>query len=223
MSADYIIALAGNPNTGKSTIFNALTGLRQHTGNWAGKTVRLARGRFNHGGFRFELVDLPGAYSLLADSPEEEITRDFIFLAEPAVTVIVADSTALERNLHLVLQISEITAKPLLCLNLMDEARRLHLQIDLIRLEAELGLPVIPAAAATGEGIQRLKDTIMQVATGLLRPTPRTACYPPYIENRIEALLPRLHDLPAGHSKRWLALRLLAGDVSLLEKMRSGL
>ncbi len=223
MSADYIIALAGNPNTGKSTIFNALTGLRQHTGNWAGKTVRLARGRFNHGGFRFELVDLPGAYSLLADSPEEEITRDFIFLAEPAVTVIVADATALERNLHLVLQISEITAKPLLCLNLMDEARRLHLQIDLIRLEAELGLPVIPTAAATGEGIPRLKDTIMQVATGLLRPTPRTACYPPYIENRIEALLPRLHDLPAGHSKRWLALRLLAGDVSLLEKMRSGL
>lgn len=222
MSADYVVALAGNPNTGKSTIFNALTGLRQHTGNWPGKTVRQARGKFDHGRSCFELVDLPGTYSLLADSPEEEITRDFICFARPAVTVIVADATALERNLNLVLQISEITPSLILCLNLMDEARKQQLQIDIGRLQTELGIPVIPTSAASGEGLLQLKDAITEVATGQLSPKPRLLRYAPYIENRIEALLPHLKNIPEGFNKRWIALRLVAGDVSLPKEMGFG-
>lgn len=214
MSADYVIALAGNPNTGKSTVFNALTGLRQHTGNWPGKTVLQATGHFNHGGLSFELVDLPGTYSLLADSPEEEIARDFICFARPAVTVIVVDATALERNLNLVLQITEITAKVILCLNLMDEAKRLHLRIDLARLETELGIPVVPTAATSGEGLPQLRDAIKEVATGLLSPRPRPLRYTPFVESRIEALLPHLDDVPACYNKRWAALRLLAGAAA---------
>ena len=121
---DYVVALAGNPNTGKSTVFNALTGLRQHTGNWPGKTVTRAEGGFAYDGSRYKLVDLPGTYSLLATSFDEEIARDFILFGQPDVTVIVVDATRLERNLNLVLQVLEITDRVVVCLNLMDEAER---------------------------------------------------------------------------------------------------
>jgi Fe2+ transport system protein B len=121
---DYVIALAGNPNTGKSTIFNALTGLRQHTGNWPGKTVTRAEGGFLYGDKRYKMVDLPGTYSLLSTSLDEEVARDFILFGQPDVTVIVVDATRLERNLNLVLQVLEITDRAVLALNLMDEAKR---------------------------------------------------------------------------------------------------
>ncbi len=122
---DYVVALAGNPNTGKSTVFNALTGLRQHTGNWPGKTVARAEGGFDYGDqMRYKLVDLPGTYSLLSTSLDEEIARDFILFGRPDVTVVVVDATRLERNLNLVLQVLEITDRAVVCLNLMDEARR---------------------------------------------------------------------------------------------------
>src|SRR5210317_196542 len=143
---DFVVALAGNPNTGKSTVFNALTGLRQHTGNWPGKTVSRAEGGFSTGGQRYKLVDLPGTYSLLSASLDEQIARDFVLFGKPDVTVIVVDATRLERNLNLVLQVLEITDRAVVCLNLMDEARRKGLQIDDRRLARDLGVPVVATA-----------------------------------------------------------------------------
>src|SRR5210317_2320332 len=143
---DYVIALAGNPNTGKSTIFNNLTGLRQHTGNWPGKTVTRAEGAFQYNDNKFKLVDLPGTYSLLSTSQDEEIARNFILFGKPDVTVIVVDASRLERNLNLVIQILEITNKAVLCLNLMDEANRNDIQIDIRALAKDLGVPVVPTS-----------------------------------------------------------------------------
>ena len=135
---DYLVALAGNPNVGKTTVFNGLTGLRQHTGNWPGKTVVRAEGAFAHNGKRVKVVDLPGTYSLQAGSTDEEVARDFIVFGRPDVTVVVVDATRLERNLNLVLQILEITDRVVVCLNLVDEARRHGVLIDPRRLEREL-------------------------------------------------------------------------------------
>src|SRR3972149_3476132 len=144
---DYVVALAGNPNTGKSTVFNALTGLRQHTGNWPGKTVARAEGGFDYGGHRYKLVDLPGTYSLLSMTLDEEIARDFLLFGRPDVTVVVVDATKLERNLNLALQVLEITDRAVLCLNLIDEARRHGLQVDHRRLARGLGVPGGPPPA----------------------------------------------------------------------------
>ena len=127
---DFVVALAGNPNTGKSTVFNAITGLRQHTGNWPGKTVTRAEGGFSYGEKRYRLVDLPGTYSLMAATTDEEVARDFILFGRPDVTVIVVDAARLERNLNLVLQVLEITDRAVLCLNLVDEARRHGITVD---------------------------------------------------------------------------------------------
>src|SRR5210317_1188222 len=139
---DFVVALSGNPNTGKSTVFNALTGLRQHTGNWPGKTVVRAEGAFEYNDQKYKLMDLPGTYSLLSTSEDEEVARNFILFGKPDVTIIVADACRLERNLNLVLQILEITDKAVLCLNLMDEAERNHIEIDTRMLARELGIPV---------------------------------------------------------------------------------
>ncbi len=148
---DFVVALAGNPNVGKSTVFNALTGLRQHTGNWPGKTVTRAEGGFEYGGHRYKIVDLPGTYSLLATSLDEEVARDFILFGQPDVTLVVVDATRLERNLNLVLQVLEITDRVVVCLNLMDEARRHGLQVDERRLARDLGVPVVPTEARRGK------------------------------------------------------------------------
>ncbi len=216
-SADNVVALAGNPNAGKSTVFNALTGLRQHTGNWPGKTVLQARGHFSHRDRTFTLVDLPGTYSLQASSVEEEVARDFICFGRPDVTVVVVDATCLERNLNLVLQITETTRAVVVCLNLMDEARRKSIVLDVPLLASELGVPVVPTAARKGEGLEHLKDVIAAVATGTLRPHPTPLIY----DDDIEAIAGRLAGqlqtllrdrLPA----RWVALRLLEGDQALL-------
>ncbi|MBP2629959.1 MAG: ferrous iron transporter FeoB [Firmicutes bacterium] len=164
----FIIALAGNPNVGKSTIFNELTGLRQHTGNWPGKTVDNAQGTFNYFDQEFLLVDLPGTYSIMARSVEEEIARDFICEAQPDATLIVIDASCLERNLNLALQIMNITSKVVVCVNLLDEAKRKGIEVDLKRLSKELGVPVVGTTARTGEGLDELKETLFEVANNEL-------------------------------------------------------
>ena len=169
---DITIALAGNPNTGKSTVFNNFTRLKQHTGNWPGKTVANARGVFTHKGKKYTLVDLPGTYSLLANSVEEEVARDFIQYGNPDVTVVVADATCLERNLILVFQILEITNKVVICVNLIDEAKRKKINIDLKKLSDILGVPVVGTSARSGEGLEELKDTIEKVAYNKINTNP---------------------------------------------------
>ncbi len=221
---NFLVALAGNPNTGKSTVFNALTGLRQHTGNWPGKTVTRAEGTFRTDEQTFKIVDLPGTYSLQAGSTDEEVARDFLLFGQPDVTVIVVDATRLERNLNLVLQVLEITERAVVVLNLMDEARRHGIGVDPAALERELGVPVIPAAARQGTGIPELRAAMLQVATGAVRPRPfRITRHPGEVEAAITAVVPAVEaaypDLP---NARWVALRLLNADERVLEAVRSG-
>jgi Fe2+ transport system protein B len=222
---DYVVALAGNPNTGKSTVFNALTGLRQHTGNWPGKTVARAEGGFEYGDKRFKLVDLPGTYSLLASSVDEEIARDFILFGQPDVTVIVVDATRLERNLNLVLQVLEITEKAVICLNLMDEARRNGLQVDYRRLARDLGVPVVPASARSGKGIQELLQMVNDVATGEIRPRPHRikSTADPVLDSAVNTLIKQIEAaFPGLPNARWVALRLLDDDAQIKQAIRDG-
>ena len=221
---DYVVALAGNPNTGKSTVFNALTGLRQHTGNWPGKTVSRAEGGFESGGKRYKLVDLPGTYSLLATSLDEEIARDFILFGQPDVTLVVVDATRLERNLNLVLQVLEITDRVVVCLNLMDEANRHGLQVDERRLARDLGVPVIPTSARSKQGLDLLLQTINDVASGKTVCKPRRfQNEPPQLKQAINIMVEQLNQaFPALPNARWVALRLLDGDESLVEAVQNG-
>jgi len=211
-----VVALAGNTNTGKSTVFNVLTGLRQHTGNWPGKTVLQAMGSYIHDGLKYTLVDLPGTYSLLANSVEEEVARDFICFARPDATVTVVDATCLERNLNLVLQVMEITDKVIVCVNLIDEARRKNIRIDSAKLSERLGVPVVTTAARSGEGLPRLLDVISDVVFGQVQPKPMLVRYAPEVEEAISRLEPGIKALVGGEiSARWVALRLLEGDIKL--------
>ena len=221
---DFLVALAGNPNTGKSTVFNALTGLRQHTGNWPGKTVARAEGIFQHGGKRLRLVDLPGTYSLQAGSTDEEVARDFLLFGRPDVTVVVVDATRLERNLNLTLQILEITTRVVVCLNLMDEARRHRIAIDPAKLEAELGVPVIATSARQGEGMDALRDAILAVASGERTPTGRSRPrFPGEVEALLEEVIPRVEAaFPGLPNASWVALRLLQGDARVTEEVEQG-
>lgn len=160
----YIVALAGNPNTGKSTVFNYLTGLNQHTGNWPGKTVVSARGEFKYNNNEYIMVDLPGSYSLFTASKDEEVTRDFLCYGNYDSVVVVADATCLERNLNLVFQISELTNKLILCINLIDEAKKKNIIIDKQGLEKELNIPIVLTSARNGLGMNKLKETIEKTA-----------------------------------------------------------
>lgn len=213
--SDYTIALAGNPNTGKSTIFNALTGLKQHTGNWPGKTVVQAVGTYRHAGRKFTLVDLPGTYSLLANSPEEEIARDFICFADLDATVVVVDAVCLERNLNLVLQVLEITPKAVVCLNLIDEAKRKKIVINHELLSRNLGVPVVPTVARSREGMTLLMETVTKVASGEITSKPRQLCYGDVLEPAVSELTDGLQPLlPTRFNRRWVALRLIDGDYT---------
>jgi ferrous iron transport protein B len=221
---DFVLALAGNPNVGKSTVFNTLTGLRQHTGNWPGKTVVRAEGAFSYASRRYKVVDLPGTYSLLSTSADEEVARDFILFGEPDVTVVVVDATRLERNMNLVLQVLEITDRVVVCLNLMDEARRHGITIDDRALMRELGVPVAPTSARQGEGIPQLLERIHQVATGEFVTQPRRLwTESKKIKDAVDKLAQKLQaefsNLP---NARWVALRLLEGDQRMIDAVKSG-
>ena len=221
---DYAVALAGNPNVGKSTVFNALTGLRQHTGNWPGKTVTRAEGGFEYAGNRYKLVDLPGTYSLLATSLDEEVARDFILFGRPDVTVVVVDSTRLERNLNLVVQVLEITDRVVVCLNLMDEARRHGLVVDERRLARDLGVPVVPTEARQRKGLNELLQAIDDVATGRTVTKPhRIKSEPPALKRAVSQLAAQLERaFPGLPNARWVALRLLDGDPRIVEAVQRG-
>ena len=157
---EYTVALAGNPNVGKSTIFNSLTGMHQHTGNWPGKTVENATGKFKINNQDFILVDIPGTYSIMSNSEEEEIARDYICFGNPDATIVVLDATSLERNLNLLFQIMEITNNIIVCVNLLDEAKKKKIKIDLKKLQEILGVPVIGTIAQKKKTLENLKECL---------------------------------------------------------------
>jgi Fe2+ transport system protein B len=222
--SDYVIALAGNPNTGKTTVFNALTGLRMHTGNWPGKTISRAEGGFSYEEKRSRWSIFPGTYSLLSASPDEEVARTFLLFGQPDVTVMVADATCMERNLNLVLQVLQITRRAVLCLNLMDEARANGITIDVRNLARDLGVPVVPCAARSGEGIPELIREISLMAARTTR-CRHAACHSmsPVCGRRSTAWRPTCSRFfPNLPQPRWVALRLLEGDRDIMAAVRSG-
>jgi len=215
-----VIALAGNPNVGKSTVFNSLTGLNQHTGNWPGKTVASAQGKIKHKGISFTMVDIPGTYSLMANSAEEEVARDFICFGKPGAIVIVTDATCLERNMNLVLQTLEISDRVVICVNLIDEAQRKKISIDYKELSKELGVPVIPTNARSNYGLDKLMDAVYDIAIGEPGTRPVSITYDDEIETAIKILSPRISELAGGSlNARWVALKLIEGDASLLKSL----
>lgn len=224
-----IIALAGNPNVGKSTVFNALTGLNQHTGNWPGKTVSKAMGYYDHNGQTFKLIDLPGTYSLLSTSEEENIARNFICFGGSDVIIIVADAVCIERNLNLILQILEITKNVVLCVNLMDEAEKKKIFIDFDELSLELGVPVIGTNARDNKGLEKLIDTVAKVCTGERRTFYVKTDYSEQIEESISIIQPliekKLQQLNEQNNininPRWLSLKLIDKDEELINSLNN--
>jgi len=220
---DYVVTLAGNPNTGKSTVFNQLTGLRQHVGNWPGKTVARAEGGFEFEGKKYKLVDLPGTYSLLSASTDEEIARDFILFGRPDCTIIVVDATVLERNLNLVLQIIEITDRAVLCLNLLDEAQRKGIRVNHKTLAKDLGIPVIPTVARTGHGMPELLRVVADVAAGRITTQPHRISTRGAAAHSVEQLVAQIEQAyPGLPNARWVAMRLLEGDKRVEDAVRTG-
>lgn len=216
------VGMAGNPNSGKSVIFNALTGSRQHVGNWPGKTIERAEGVFFRGNWEIHLVDLPGTYSLAAQSPEEIIARDYIISEEPDVVVNVVDATSLERNLNLTLQLLELTDKVVVALNLMDEVRRQGCEIDVEALEAVLGVPVVSTVATEGEGLPQLKAALVEVAEGHRQTHPASVDYGLTVEGYVQSLEADLAKLGINGQSRWIAIRLLEDDPEIIERFKSG-
>ncbi|NRT29005.1 Fe2+ transport system protein B [Clostridium beijerinckii] len=189
-----------------------MTGLHQHTGNWPGKTVVNARGEFTYNNRENILVDLPGTYSLFASSVEEEVARDFICFGNSDAVIVVADATCLERNLNLVYQIMELTQNVILCINLIDEAKKKNIVIDGKGIEKELGIPVILCSARSEQGISELKEAVYKVTTGKLKPSPKTVIYDDYIEEKIKSIEPLVKKNITSINSRWLSLRIIDGD-----------
>lgn len=219
---DKIVALAGNPNVGKSTIFNALTGLKQHTGNWTGKTVELAHGFKSYGKLKFKIVDLPGCYSLLSHSTEEQIARDFLYFSEPDCVIVVCDATCLERNLNLVLQIMEICPQIVVCVNMLDEANKKQITVHLDKLSDILGVPVIGTTARDGKGLNRLTCLMARGAVKSHWLDLKPILYPEIIENSINKLTYITKELVQNELPfRFTILKLLQQDKLFLETIEN--
>ena len=213
---DRIIALAGNPNVGKSTVFNGLTGMKQHTGNWAGKTVACAMGRCED----YVFVDIPGTYSLMAHSLEEEVARNFVCFGSPDATVVVCDATCLERNLNLVLQIMEICPRTVVCVNLLDEAKRKKINIDIDLISKRLGIPVVGVVARKKKSLARLLCRLDDVFSVKEDSKKFRVSYHPDIEEAISVLEPVMEKKLCGRiNARWVSLRLLDGDEALKSEL----
>lgn len=215
--SSYKVALVGNPNVGKSTIFNSLTGMKQHTGNWTGKTVGNCEGHYKFNNDNFTIVDIPGTYSLMSNSEEEEIARNFICFEKLDAIVIVVDATSLERNLNLVFQIMEITSNIIVCVNLLDEAKKKGIAIDLKKLAILLGVPVVGTIGKNKKTLLNLKNEITNVCSGKISPTPKFIKYIPIIEDSI-ALLSSEIDIPFPLS-RWISLKLICNNERLLSSI----
>lgn len=218
--AEKIIALAGNPNVGKSTLFNALTGLKQHTGNWTGKTVSSAFGKYTYSNDKYTVADLPGTYSLLVSSKEEAQARNFLLENSPDAVVVVVDATCLERNLNLVLQILEITDKVVVCVNLLDEAAKKKIEINIKQLSQCLGVPVVGMCAKSGKGIKQLKEAVANIIQSKTEISPVKIEYSREIEHSISKLLPIFDSMDISSKlKRCYALRLLENDDYVKSKL----
>lgn len=214
--------MGGNPNVGKSTIFNNLTGLHQHTGNWPGKTVSNAAGITNFNKENFLLVDIPGTYSLMSNSEEEEIARDYICFGDADASIIVVDATCLERNLNLVYQTMEITNKLVVCVNLLDEAEKKGINIDLKLLEKTLGVPVVGTIARKKKTLNNLMKKVQEVCEGTLNPVPKPPIYPSIIEDSILKLQSEIEEMTSENKKylsRWIALKLLDNDEKIISSI----
>jgi ferrous iron transport protein B len=217
---DYTISLAGNPNTGKSSVFNRLTGLKQHTGNWSGKTVAKNEGGFSFANKKFKLVDLPGTYSLLSTSHDEEIARDFLLFGQPDVTVVVVDATRLERNLNLVLQVMEVTSKVVVCVNLIDEAVKKGIHIDTHKLSSILNVPVVKTAARSGRGMYELMEAIASMAESPERPINPLIDYG--LDKMVVSFIEKVKkSLLKQHNPGWLALRIIEGDLTTINYLKN--
>jgi len=222
MAKEITIALAGNPNSGKTTVFNNLTGARQHVGNWPGVTVERKEGSCRYQGYHIKVVDLPGVYSLTAYSPDEVIARNFIVEEKPGAVVDIVDASNLERNLYLAVQILEMGAPLIIALNMMDEAESKRYRIDVSALAEEIGAPVVPMVANRNRGTDELLKEIVKLAEGETTLPSFKINYGQETENEI-AKLERLlsqSGLSLDYPPRWLAVKLLEGDEEIINKFK---
>ena len=244
MKKTYTVALAGNPNVGKSTIFNSLTGMHQHTGNWTGKTVANATGKSNIKDREFIFVDIPGTYSIMSNSEEEEIARDYICFGNPDVTIVVVDATVIERNLNLVFQIMEITDNVIVCVNLLDEAKKKKIKVDLKKLEELLGVPVVGTIARDKKTLDNLKNAIYKVCERKIIPNTKEIEYSSEIEENINLLEQKLEEIYEENNQvfnravsvkieqdnkrarklyRWISIKLIDGEEKILKTIQNNL
>ena len=214
---EIVVAVIGNPNVGKSTLFNELTGAKQYIGNWPGVTVEKKEGEKIFGGYKIRFVDLPGTYGLSASSIDERVARDYITLEKPDVVVDIVDASNLDRNLYLALELIETGAKVVIALNMMDIAESKGISIDVDALSRELGIPIVPTVATKGMGVDELCSTIVQVAEGKIRYRPLKIKYPNTIEEAIREISSLLSRITKDINTRWLAIKLLMQDKGIVE------